>query len=231
MVTLKCERKKEWRNLRHKRSIGEYLAFLSIKYEVNPEKFLHALRSAEEHKKSRCDKLSIHCRGKTKNKFIFLIMRESEVIAQFPIVEEFLFNESNHLRDFMDTKEIRRYIARKARTATANTIKDLRTGMRHVNLKAKILEVAEPVHVFTRYGNHASLAKASIADETGTIKLCLWNEQIESVSAGDNVQIENARTSTFRGETQMSLGKTGTLNVEILKPQMISMDLPTPRSN
>jgi len=201
--------------LRQKKSVGEYLAFLSVKYEVDPEEFLYALRLAEEHEESGCDKLSIQCRGKIKNNFIFLIKMESEVVAQFPISEEFLFNESNHLRDFMDTDEIRGYIARKARTATANSIKDLQTGMRHVNLKAKILEVAEPKHVFTRYGSHASVAKASIADETGTIKLCLWNGQIGSVSAGDTVQIENARVSAFRGERQMSLEKTGTLNVEI----------------
>lgn len=201
--------------MRQKKSVGEYLAFLSVKYEVDPEEFLYALRLAEEHEGSGCDKLSIQCRGKIKNNFIFLIKMESEVVAQFPISEEFLFNESNHLRNFMDTDVIRRYIARKARTATANSIKDLQTGMRHVNLKVKILEVAEPKHVFTRYGNHASVAKASIADETGTIKLNLWNGQIGSVSAGDTVQIENARVSTFRGERQMSLEKTGSLNVEI----------------
>jgi replication factor A1 len=216
--------------LRQKRSIGEYLAFLSVKYEVNPEKFLHALCSAKEHKKSRCAKLLIQCRGKTKNKFIFLIKRESEVIAQFPILEEFLLNRSNQLRNFMETDRIRRFLAKKARTATANSIKDLRTGMNHVNLKAKILEVAEPKHVVTRYGNHASVAKALIADETGTIRLCLWNGQIASVSAGDTVQIENAQVSTFRGERQMSLGKTGSLsNVEIFKPQVTSIDLSTPR--
>jgi replication factor A1 len=215
--------------LRKKKSVGEYLAFLSVKYEVDPEEFLYSLHSAEEHKESRCDKLSIQCRGKTKNKFIFLIKRESEVIAQFRIDEEFLFNESNHLRNFMGTNEIRRYLARKARTATANSIKDLRTGMTHVTLKAKILDVAEPKHVFTRYGNHASLTKASIGDETGTIKLCLWNGQIEGVSAGDIVQIENAQVSAFRGENQLSLGKKGTLsNVEIVKPHVASMDLPNP---
>jgi replication factor A1 len=186
-----------------------------VKYEVDPEKFLHALRLALEHKKSRCAKLSIQCRGKIKDKFIFLVMRGPEIVAQFPIEEEFLLNRSHHLRDFVDTDKIRKYIAKKAKTATANSIKDLRNGMRHINLKAKILEVAEPKHVFTRYGNHASVAKASIADETGTIKLCLWNGQIGSVSAGDTVQIENARVSAFGGEKQMSLEKTGTLNVEI----------------
>jgi replication factor A1 len=210
--------------LRQKKSVGEYLAFLSVKYEVDPEKFLYTLRLAEEHNESRCDKLLILCRGKIKNKIIFLIKRESEVIAQFRIDEEFLFNESNHLRNFMDTDEIHSYKARRARTATANFIKDLRAGMSHINLKVKILEVAEPKYVFTRYGTCASVAKASIVDETGTIKLCLWNGQIASVSAGDTVQIENARVSRFRGESQLSLGKNGTLsNVEIFKTQVASL--------
>jgi hypothetical protein len=111
--------------VRQKRSIGEYLAFLSIKYEVNPEKFLYALRSANEHKQARCGNLSVQCRGKTKNKFIFLIKRASEVIAQFPIDETFLMNRSNQLSNFTETEKIRNYLAKKDRTATANFIKDL----------------------------------------------------------------------------------------------------------
>jgi replication factor A1 len=201
--------------LRQKKSVGEYLTFLSVKYEVDPEEFLYALRSAEKHKESRCNKLSIQCRGEIKNKFIFLIRRESEIVAQLQIGKDFLFNENTHLRNFVDTHKIRRYLAMKDRRATANSIKDLRVGMHHVNLKAKIFEVAEPKHVVTRYGNHASVAKASLVDETGTIKLCLWNGQIASVSAGDTVQIENARVFAFRGERQMSLEKNGTLNIEI----------------
>jgi replication factor A1 len=103
--------------------------------------------------------------------------------------------------------------------------------MRHVNLKAKILEVTEPTHVVTRYGNNASVAKALIADETGTIKLCLWNDQIGSVSVGDTIQIENARASIFRGERQLSIGKKGTLNnVESPRSQLTSMDLPTAKT-
>jgi len=208
--------------VRQKRSIGEYLAFLSIKYEVNPEKFLHAVRSAEEHNRSRCGKLSVQCRGKTKNRFIFLIKRESEVVAQFPIDEEFLLNRSNQLGNFTETEKIRRYLAKKDRTATTSSIKDLRTGMHHVNLKAKILEVEKTKHVVTRYGNHASVAKALIEDNTGTIKLCLWNGQITAVSAGETVQIENAQVSTFRGERHINLGKTGTVsNVENFKPPSI----------
>jgi replication factor A1 len=84
--------------------------------------------------------------------------------------------------------------------------------MSHISLKAKVLEIPTPKLVFTRFGNYASVVNALIADETGTIKLCLWNEQIDSISNGDTIQIENARASTFKGERQLSIGKRGTLN-------------------
>ena len=202
--------------MRNKPSIGEYLAFLSVKYEVNPEKFLNALRSAQGHK-SNCGKLSIQCRGRIKKKIIFLIMRGSEVIAQFPMDKEFLLNRSNQLRNFMETDKIRSFISRKNRMASAHSIEDVRVGMKNVNLKVKILEVEEPKHVFTRYGNPAKVAKVLVGDKTGRIKLCLWNGQIEGVSVGETVQIRNARVAMFRGEQFLNLGKKGTLDKEALK--------------
>lgn len=35
--------------------------------------------------------------------------------------------------------------------------------MKQVNLKAKVLEIAKPTLVFTRFGNYASVANALIA--------------------------------------------------------------------
>jgi len=211
--------------LRRKTSAGEYLACLSAKYEVDPDALFCALLSAGENRKSRCGNLSIECRGKTKGKIIFLITENSEVIAQFPVSEKFLSRQGNPIRNFMETDRVRKHIAKKNSVAASRSIRDLRAGMNNVSLKAKVLEVTQPKHVVTRYGNLASLAKALIADETGKIKLCLWNEQIDSVAAGDTVQIENARTSTFRGERQLSLGKKGTLNNIELEPKMTPTDL------
>ncbi len=211
--------------MRRKKSAGEYLACLSVKYEVDPDALFCALLSAGENRKSRCGNLSIECRGKTKGKIIFLITEDSEVIAQFPLSENFLSRQGNPIRNFMETDRVRKHIAKKNRSAASRSIRDLRTGMSHVSLKAKVLEVTQPKHVVTRYGNLASLAKALIADETGKIKLCLWNKQIDSVAAGDTIQIENARTSTFRGEKQLSLGKKGTLNNIELEPKMTPTDL------
>jgi replication factor A1 len=83
--------------------------------------------------------------------------------------------------------------------------------MKKVSVKGKVLEIARPTAVFTRFGNYASVANALIADETGTIKLCLWNEQINSVSVGNTIQVENANVSVFRGERQLRIGKKGML--------------------
>jgi replication factor A1 len=198
--------------LRNKVLGGEYLAFLSIKYEVDPDKLFYALISARENQKSECGKLSIECRGKTQDKAIFLILQDSRVVAQFPIPKEFLLEQNNPIKDFMKTDMIRRYLDKKNKGSHSVLIKDLQTGMCHVNLRAKVLEIPTPKPVFTRYGNCASVVNALIADETGTIKLCLWNEQINSISIGDTIQIENARTFTFRGERQLNIGKIGTLS-------------------
>ena len=52
-----------------------------------------------------------------------------------------------------------------------------------------------------------------IQDETGTIKLTLWNEQIDMVNVGDNVKIENGYVTSFKGENQLNIGKYGKLTV------------------
>jgi hypothetical protein len=212
--------------LKRKKSSGEYLAFLSAKYEVDCDTLFCALLSAGENRKAKCGNLSIECRGKIKGKVIFLIKKDSEIVAQLSVSKNFLSQEGNPIRNFMETDMVRKHIAKKTKCPVSYSIEDLRVGMNHVYLKAKVLEVTQPKQVFTRYGNYASLAKALIEDGTGKIKLCLWNDQIDAVSAGATVQIENARISTFRGERQLSLGKNGTLNnIETVKSEMAPTDL------
>ena len=193
-------------------STGEYLAFLSVRYEVDPDDFFDALVAARENQKSTCGNLTVECRGKTQDKVIFLICENSEVITQFPIPEEFLSEKGNPIRDFLKTDMVRRQIVKRNREMHSFPIGDLRAGMSKVNLKARVMEAPKPKTVMTRFGTHASVAHVLIADETGTVKLCLWNEQIDSVSLGDTIQVENARMSVFRGERQLSIGKAGTLS-------------------
>jgi replication factor A1 len=198
--------------LRNKVSIGEYLAFLSIKYEVDPDKLFYALISAGENRNSKCGNLSIECRSKQQDKTVLLITKGQKVVAQFPIPKEFLLERNNPIKKLRTFDMLRRHLVKRNEGPQFSQIRDLRTGMKQVSLRAKIVEIARPTLVFTRFGNYASVANALLEDRTGTIKLCLWNEQITSVSPGDTVQIENARVSMFRGERQLRVGKNGILS-------------------
>jgi replication factor A1 len=202
------------KDLREKKvPLGEYLAFLSVKYSVDPDKFFQALASTREDQRVECGDLSIECRGQIGYGRIFLMREASEVVAQLRVSEDFLLEKRNPLKKFMDTDRVRRYVAKKSNLLRSSFIRDLRVGMRHVNLDAKVLEIPEPTCVYTRFGNNAVVANALIGDKTGTIKLCLWNDQIGCVSVGDNIQIRNARAFAFKGEKQLRVGTKGTVTV------------------
>ena len=93
-------------------------------------------------------------------------------------------------------------------------INELRDGMRRVDLEAKVIQKSEAREVSSRYTNETyRVADATIEDETGTITLTLWNEQVDQVNEGDRVKIENGYIKSFRGELQLNSGKYGSLTV------------------
>jgi replication factor A1 len=94
-------------------------------------------------------------------------------------------------------------------------IKDLRNGMRRVTVEAKVVEKGEPRQVRSRYKDETyTVADARIEDETGSIKLTLWNEQIDQVAVDNKIKIENGYVTSFKGEIQLNVGKFGTMTVE-----------------
>jgi replication factor A1 len=94
-------------------------------------------------------------------------------------------------------------------------IKDLRNGMKRVTVEAKVVEKSDPREVKSRYKDETyQVADAIIADETGSIKLTLWNEQIDQVKVDNKVKIENGYVTSFKGEVQLNVGKFGKLTIE-----------------
>ena len=199
--------------MRKNTSTIEYLAFISAKYEVDPDKLFCALVLAEQSKNASCGSLSIQWRGETQDKTMFLIMKSNRVVAQLSVLKEFFLENGHPIRGFMQTEKIRRFLAKRAKQSSTSAIRDLRSGMTQIRLKAKVLEIPKPNQVYTHYGNCASVANALIADETGTINLCLWNEQIRCISPGDTIQIENASARTFKGQRQLHIGRKGLLTI------------------
>jgi len=202
--------------LRHKNvPEGEYLAVLSVKYNIDPDKLFQALVSAKEQEKVMCYPLTIRCRGKNRGGRIFLIMNGTVVVAQIVINEGFLLEKTNPISKFKDCDRIRSYLAKKAAcTFKLSAVSDLIVGMNRINLAGKVLELDEPKSLHTRWGVNCVVANALIGDNTGTVKLVLWGGQADSVSVGDKVQIVNARMRAFKGEKQLQIGRNGTVKVE-----------------
>jgi len=87
--------------------------------------------------------------------------------------------------------------------------------MRRVDVVANVIEKSETREVRSRESNETyRVADTMISDGTGTIKLVLWNKQIDQVNVDDTVRIENGYIKSFRGEIQLNVGRYGTLTVE-----------------
>lgn len=87
--------------------------------------------------------------------------------------------------------------------------------MKRIDVAAKVTEKSDTREVTSRFKDQTyKIATAVISDETGTIKLTLWNEQIDQVNVNDMVKIQNGYITSFRGEIQLNIGRYGTLTVE-----------------
>lgn len=89
-------------------------------------------------------------------------------------------------------------------------LSELKAGTGSVNVEVDLLEVG-PFREINKYGMKLRVANASIKDDSGTMTLVLWNDQIETVKAGKRFKIENGYVNEWQGSLQLTLGKLGTI--------------------
>ena len=90
-------------------------------------------------------------------------------------------------------------------------INELKPGMRQVETQGTIIDMGEVRDVMTKFGEQSRVATATLEDDSGKIKLSLWNETIDTVNVNDSVKIENGYVTAFRGESQLNVGRYGKL--------------------
>ena len=83
-------------------------------------------------------------------------------------------------------------------------IKDLEARQGNVNLTLEIVEKGD-IREFEKFGKKGRVCNAVAKDATGTIKITLWNEDIDKVNAGDTIKIENGWVGEWQGELQLCL--------------------------
>jgi replication factor A1 len=91
-------------------------------------------------------------------------------------------------------------------------IAELKGEQSRVDVEGEIVEKGETRTVNLRAGGQSTVADATLRDETGSIKLTLWGEQIDYVDVGDRVRVENGYTKSFRGELQLNIGRYGKIS-------------------
>lgn len=92
-------------------------------------------------------------------------------------------------------------------------ISELKPGTGNASVEAEVTAIEEPREVVTKFGKRTRVANATIKDDSGEVTLSLWGEDIDKVSIGDKIQIENGWVSEFRGAKQLSAGKYGKINI------------------
>jgi replication factor A1 len=183
-----------------------YLAIIAVKYRIDSSELLDHVIEAWDQEESMSKQMTIKCRQKTEDSAIFLFTIGQKVVAQFPI-------PNNVLQGKHQLEDYTRMISKRAPTVVNPKIEDLKAGMKDVDLKVRVLEIPEPNRVYTRFGTPAYVSNALVSDETGTIRMSLWNQQISAVSEGDEINVEKGRIASYRGELQLRIGRDGILSV------------------
>jgi replication factor A1 len=197
-----------------KPTLEDQLAFIATQHEVYPTELFQALITAKEQSKPVfVSDLTVEYRGNVTSQAIFLITKDTKVVAQFRVPDETLARTDVSFDNSMDTSKVRKEIARQNPAPSHFKIENLRVGMKKINVTAEVLQTAEPAKVHTQFRDNAVVSNATIGDESGKILLCLWDQQINSVHTGDYIEIKNAHVAMFKGEKQLRLGKNGTITV------------------
>ena len=113
----------------------QYLALVSLKYEIDSHAFFDRFVEAWKRHEATCGSLSIECRKQTTDNATFLLTNRRKVVAQFSIPKHIL-EESNPLKEFTHKRSSIRNSAQEV-TSDHYQIRSLRPGMRPLNIKVR----------------------------------------------------------------------------------------------
>ncbi len=90
---------------------------------------------------------------------------------------------------------------------------EVKAGMRNLDLDLKLVELEEARTFVSRQGQEGMVATGIGEDDSGTVKVSIWNENVSKVKKGDQIHIRNGYSRLFRDEVHVSAGMYGKLEV------------------
>ena len=76
-----------------------------------------------------------------------------------------------------------------------------------VNMPVKVISLDEPRSL----DNGTMVCEGLVGDETGTVIMSFWNDEIETAQKDTVLELKDARTNLVRGHMRLSLGKKGSM--------------------
>ncbi|MEM3831325.1 MAG: OB-fold nucleic acid binding domain-containing protein [Sulfolobales archaeon] len=108
---------------------------------------------------------------------------------------------------------------------------ELKDNESNISVIARVLSTTKPRVIQTKKGSR-TISEAIIGDDTGRIKLTLWGPRAGSVRENDVIRIDNAWTTSYKGEVQLNAGSRSNIEVVDIEgfPESDQVPESTPRS-
>jgi replication factor A1 len=89
---------------------------------------------------------------------------------------------------------------------------ELTPQSRAVNVTAKVVSKTDVRDIpMGRDGSAHRVCDALVGDETGSVYLTLWDDNIEKINENDTIRVENGYVTLFKGNMRLNIGKYGKL--------------------
>jgi len=89
-------------------------------------------------------------------------------------------------------------------------VESLDPRSRQLNLTVKVVSKSEVRETISRSdGSSHRVADALVGDETGSVYMTLWDDNIDKVKEGDVIDIKNGYVSLFKGSMRLNIGRFG----------------------
>jgi len=98
-------------------------------------------------------------------------------------------------------------------------IKDITPDGRSVCFACKVVSVSNPREFSRSDGGTGRVANITVGDETGTVRVSLWDElaaAVDELDVGQHLQVSGYAKEGYTGGIEVSIGKTG--NIEPIEP-------------
>lgn len=88
-------------------------------------------------------------------------------------------------------------------------VDELTPGTKQVDVRVKVLSLGDRKTIDSKYGGSKDLVEAVVGDETATVILTLWEDQIGRVEQDRVLDVNNGYISLVRGHMRLNVGKYG----------------------